>query len=209
LDSDTHDEVCEMANRLLSEDFEKVHEVRKQPLTLAIALAKRVSRGVEPASALLRQAEAEANDPRNIQTIGNVRYMSTRQTKGRFSTQGRVAILFENTHPGIKQAGVLQDDTGSIKFAIWKKSEWDETRPTPDPTDVDGRTLIRSHRFPELHVGDLVRCEEVVKGWYNDTATFETRRDSTLTILERADTGESEVESHDENAGDDVVAPEQ
>ena len=209
LDSDTHDEVCTMANRLLSEDFEKVHEVRKQPLTLAIALAERVSRGVEPASALLRQAEAEANDPRNIQTIGNVRYMSTRQTKGRFSTQGRVAILFENTHPGIKQAGVLQDDTGSIKFAIWKKSEWDETRPTPDPTDVRGRTLIRSHRFPELQVGDLVRCEEVVKGWYNDTATFETRRDSTLTILERADTGESEVDGHDENAGDDMVAPEQ
>jgi hypothetical protein len=48
LDSDTHDEVCKMANRLLSEDFEKVHEVRKQPLTLAIALAKRVSRSVEP-----------------------------------------------------------------------------------------------------------------------------------------------------------------
>jgi hypothetical protein len=186
LDSETHDEVCTMANRLLSEDFEKVHEVRKQPLTLAIALAERVSRGVEPASALLRQAEAEANDPRNIQTIGNVRYMSTRQTKGRFSTQGRVAILFENTHPGIKQAGVLQDDTGSIRFAIWKKSEWDETRPTPDPTDVGGRTLIRSHRFPELAVGDLVRAENVVKGWYGDEATFETRRDSELTILERA-----------------------
>jgi hypothetical protein len=48
-----------------------------------------------------------------------------------------------------------------------------------------------------------------VKGWYNDTATFETRRDSTLIILERADTGESEVEGHDENAGDDIVAPEQ
>jgi hypothetical protein len=30
-----------------------------------------------------------------------------------------------------------------------------------------------------------------------------------LTILERVDTGESEVDSHDENAGDDVVAPEQ
>jgi hypothetical protein len=121
-----------------------------------------------------------------------------------------VAILFENTHPGIKQAGVLQDDTGSIKFAIWKKSEWDETRPTPDPTDVRGRTLIRSHRFPKLHVGDLVRCEDVVKGWYNDTATFETRRDSTLTILERAAIDESEVKDHDENqVGDDMVAPEQ
>jgi hypothetical protein len=74
---------------------------------------------------------------------------------------------------------------------------------------VRGRTLIRSHRFPELLVGDLVRCEEVVKGWYNDTATFETRRDSTLTILKRADTGESELKGHDEEAGDDMVAPEQ
>ena len=186
LDPDEHEEVCAMAHRLLSDDFEKVYEVRKSPLTLALALAERVNRGVEPTNALLRQAEDEANDPQNVQKIGNVRYMSTAQTKGRFSTQGRVSILFENTHPGIKQAGVLQDETGTIRFAIWKKSEWDETRPTPDPTDFGGRTLIRSHRFPELTVGDLVRVENVHKGWYGNEATFETRRDSEITILEQA-----------------------
>jgi hypothetical protein len=157
-----------MANRLLSEGFEKVHEVRKQPLTLAIALGERVSRGVEPASALPRPAGTEATDPRNVEAIGNVRYVSTRQTKGRFSTQGRVAILFENTHPGVKQAGVLQDDTGWIEFATWKKIEWDETRPTPDPTDVGGRTLIRSHRFPE--------CKSAIS-----CAVRKSRRDGTTT----------------------------
>jgi hypothetical protein len=92
--------------------------------------------------------------------------------------------LFEDTHPAIKQAGLLQDHTGVIKFAIWRKSEWDETRPTPDPTD-EGRTLIKAHRHPELHEGDVVRCEDVIKRWYNGDPTFETRRDSTLTIVER------------------------
>jgi len=48
-----------------------------------------------------------------------------------------------------------------------------------------------------------------VKGWYNDTATFETRRDSTLTILERADTDESEADGHDKKVGDDMVVSEQ
>ncbi|MDS0283944.1 hypothetical protein [Haloarcula onubensis] len=199
LDPDEHEEVCAMAHRLLSDDFEKVYEVRKSPLTLALALAERVNRGVKPTNALLRQAEDEANDPQNVQKIGNVRYMSTAQTKGRFSTQGRVSILFENTHPGIKQAGVLQDETGTIRFAIWAKSEWDETRPTPDPTDFGGRTLIRSHRFPELHVGDVVRVENVIKGWYGNEATFETRRDSELTILERA-SDESERDEPSPNA---------
>jgi len=196
LDADEHEAVCAMAHRLLSDDFEKVYKVRKSPLTLATALAKRVNNGIEPTSALIRQAEYEANDPLNVQKIGNVRYMSTAQTKGRFSTQGRIAVLFENTHPGIKQAGVLQDDTGSIRFAIWAKSEWDETRPTPDPTDFGGRTLIRSHRFPELQVGDVVRVDNVVKGWYGEEATFETRRDSTIEVLERAcDESESESRS--------------
>jgi hypothetical protein len=60
-----------------------------------------------------------------------------------------------------------------------------------------------------LQVSDLVRCEEVVKGWYNDTATFETRRDSTLTVLEWADSDESEINRYDEKAGDDMVPPEQ
>jgi len=200
LDPDEHEEVCAMAHRLLSDDFEKVYEVRKTPLTLALMLAKRVNRGVEPANALLKQAEDEANDPQNVQKIGNVRYMSTSATKGRFSTQGRVSILFENTYPGIKQAGILQDETGAIRFAIWAKSEWDETRPTPDPTDFGGRTLIRSHRFPELQVGDVVRVENVVKGWYGDEATFETRRNSEITVLKRA-----HDESEREELSSDVV----
>ncbi|GAB6862459.1 hypothetical protein JCM17092_25480 [Haloplanus litoreus] len=153
-------------------------------MTLAIALANRLRDGAEPTQALLRQADAEATDPRNVLTVDNVRYTPVDATRGRFSTQGTILRLFENTHPAIKQAGLLGDDIGVMKFAIWEKSEWDETRPMPDPTD-DGRTLIRSHRFPELCEGDVVRCEDVMKRWYDGNPTFETRRDSTLTIIER------------------------
>jgi hypothetical protein len=99
--------------------------------------------------------------------------------------------LFGDTHPSIKQAGLLQDHTGVIKFAIRVKREWDETRPTPDSTD-DGRTLIRSHRFPELRDGDVVRCENVLKRWYNGDPTFETRRDNTVTIIERPTSGRND-----------------
>jgi hypothetical protein len=173
-----------MVDRLLSEEFDRVVEIRKSRLTLGIELAKRLHDGFEPTQALLRQADAEATDPRNVLTVGNVRYASVDSTRGRVSTQGTVSRLFENTHPAIKQAGLLQDHSGVMKFAIWKKSEWDETRPTPDPTD-DGRTLIRSHCHPVLREGDVVRCENVVKRWYNGDPTFETRRDSILRIVER------------------------
>jgi hypothetical protein len=179
-----HDQVSSMVDRLLSDEFDRVVEIRKSRLTLGLELAERLHNGVDPTSAMLRQADAEATDPRNVLTVGNVRYTSVKSTRGRFSTQGTVLRLFENTHPAIKQAGLLSDDTGVIKFAIWVKSEWDETRPTPDPTD-DGRTLIEAHRHPELREGDVVRCENVVKRWYNGDPTFETRRDSTLTVVER------------------------
>jgi hypothetical protein len=190
LDADQHATVSTLVDRLVSDEFDRVVEIRKSRLTLAIALATRLHNGVDPTSALLRQADAEATDPRNVLTVGNVRYTAVQSTRGRFSTQGTVTRLFEHTHPSIKQAGLLQDHTGVIKFAIWVKSEWDETRPTPDPTD-HGRTLIRSHRFPELREGDVVRCENVLKRWYNGDPTFETRRDSTLTVVERA-TGTSD-----------------
>ena len=184
LDADQHAEVSRMVDRLLSDEFDRVAEIRKSRLTLALALAKRLHAGATPTNALLRQADAEATDPRNVLRVGNIRYTSVTETRGRFSTQGTILRLFENTHPEIKQAGLLQDETGVVKFAIWKKSEWDETRPTPDPTD-DGRTLIKSHRHPELQEGYVVRCEEVLKRWYNGDPTFETRRDSTLTIVDR------------------------
>jgi hypothetical protein len=184
LDAEQHEQVSRMVDRLLSEEFDRVVEIRKSRLTLGIELAKRLHDGFEPTQALLRQADAEATDPRNVLTVGNVRYASVDSTRGRVSTQGTVSRLFENTHPAIKQAGLLQDHSGVMKFAIWKKSEWDETRPTPDPTD-DGRTLIRSHCHPVLREGDVVRCENVVKRWYNGDPTFETRRDSILRIVER------------------------
>jgi hypothetical protein len=185
LDPDQHDQLSRMVDRLLSEEFDRVVEIRTSRLTFGIGLARQLHDGAEPTQALLRQADAEPTDPRNVLTVGNVRYTSVTSTRGRFSTQGTVLRLFEDTHPAIKQAGLLSDDTGVIKFAIWKKSEWDETRPTPDPTD-DGRTLIRSHRHPELREGDVVRCEDVVKRWYNGDPTFETRRDSTLPIVDRS-----------------------
>ncbi len=42
------------------------------------------------------------------------------------------------------------------------------------PTDVGGRTLIKAHHHPRLTVGDAVRCEDVIKRWYNGDPTFET-----------------------------------
>jgi hypothetical protein len=193
-----------MVDRLLSEEFDRVVEIRKSRLTLAIALAKRLHDGADPTQALLRQADAEATDPRNVLTVGTVRYTSVTETRGRFSTQGTVFRLFEDTHPAIKQAGLLSDDIGVIKFAIWRNSEWDETRPTPDITH-DGQALIRSHRHPALREGDVVRCENVRKRWYNGDPTFETRRDSILTIIKRANDASNERRRGVRWRGDDRV----
>ena len=183
-----HEQVSAMIDRLQSDAFDRVVELRKSRLMLGLELAQRVLDGDDTTTALLTQADLEATDPQNVLRVGNVRYAPVSAPRRRFATQGTVFRLFEDTHPAIKQAGLLGDDTGVMKFAIWKKSEWDETRPMPDPND-DGRTLLKSHRHPDLRVGDVVRCENVVRGWYNGDPTFETRRDSTLTIVERATAG--------------------
>jgi len=180
-----HEQVSAMIDRLQSDAFDRVVELRKSRLTLGLELAQRVLAGDDTTTALLTQADLEATDPQNVLRVGNVRYAPVSAPRRRFATQGTVVRLFEDTHPAIKQAGLLGDDTGVIKFAIWKKSEWDETRPMPDPND-DGRTLLRAHRHPDLRVGDVVRCDNVVRGWYNGDPTFETRRDSTLTVVERS-----------------------
>ncbi|MUV89073.1 hypothetical protein GJ629_03460 [Halapricum sp. CBA1109] len=179
------------ARRLSSEQFDRVHDLRKTPLALAIELAKRVENGADPTRALLTQADFEATNPRNVLNVGNIRYASTKETKGRLSTQGTVKILFENAFPGLKQSGVLKDDTGEIRFAIFEGSETEEVAPTDDPTDIDGVTIVRRREFPILKEGDVVRFDNVFKGWWNGEPKIETRRDSRLTILER--TGESKT----------------
>jgi hypothetical protein len=52
-----------MVDRLLSEAFDRVVEIRKSRLTLGIALATQLLDGAEPTQALLCQADAEATDP--------------------------------------------------------------------------------------------------------------------------------------------------
>jgi hypothetical protein len=102
LDAEQHDQVSRMVDRLLSDEFDRVVEIRKSRLTLGIELAKRLHDDAEPTQALLRQADAEATDPRNVLTVGNVRYASVAETWGRFSTKGTVSRLFEKPHPAIK-----------------------------------------------------------------------------------------------------------
>jgi hypothetical protein len=135
--------------------------------------------------ALLSQAKLEKTDPRNVLQIGNVRYASTKQTQGRVSTQGTVKRLFETDHPNLKQAGVLQDETGEIRFGIFHGSEVKEVMPTADPNDTTGVTVVRERRFPQLREGDTVRFENVFKGWWNGEPKLETRRDSHVKTLAR------------------------
>jgi hypothetical protein len=194
LDEETNAEVRSLARRLLSEDFDRVHELRKSPLSVALELATRVQRGTDTTHALLEQADAEETDPRNVVKVGNVRYTRTDTTAGRVSTQGEVKLLFEPTTSSLKQAGVLHDDTGEIRFAIFKGSERDELAPTADPTDP-GFTVVKHHSFPELREGDTVRFENVFKNWYRGEATIETRRDSEVIILERKSSSTSPSET--------------
>ena len=201
LDADTHDEVCAMARRLLSEEFDRVSEVRKQPLTLAVELAARIERGATLDSALLTQADAEATDPKNVQRIENLRWLSTDTTWGRVHTEGRVTTLFEHTHPELLQAGVLSDETGSVRFAIWRKSTWPDTGPTADPNDVGGRTVVRDNSQPRLYEGDFVRFENVHRGWYGSEVTLATRRDSVVTVVEPAPETVASGEDDDRQSG--------
>jgi len=76
--------------------------------------------------------------------------------------EGTVSVLWEPSCAAIRQVGLLEDDTGRIKFTSWRKS---------------GQPLVRE--------GEVVRLRAVAKNWYQGRCSVALTGKTLVTFPDR------------------------
>lgn len=102
-------------------------------------IARRVVDGLDVASAVVATFEELMVAPGQVVPIGLVGEVGRREV----DVEGTVAKLWKPSHVSVQQVGLLEDDTGRIKFTVWKKS-----------------------RQPRVREGDRVRFRGAARNWY-------------------------------------------
>lgn len=102
-------------------------------------LAERVIDGQDVMDAVLSVSEELRVAPGQVIPIAMVGEVGRREV----DVEGRVNQLWEPSHQSIQQVGLLTDETGSIKFTVWRKS-----------------------RQPRVREGQQVRFRNVSKSWW-------------------------------------------
>jgi len=121
-------------------------------------LAERVADGAELESVVLEVFEEFLWGPGQVIPIGAV----SEVPRGEVSIEGRIETLWDPSHPSICQVGLIEDDSGAVKFTSWRKS---------DPR------LVQE--------GDLVRMDAVKKNWYKGRCSVAVTYWSDLKVLDR------------------------
>lgn len=102
-------------------------------------LARRVVEGADVASAVVTTCEELRTVPGQVVPIGMVRAVGRPEV----DVEGLVTELWKPSHASVQQVGLLEDNSGRIKFTVWKKS-----------------------RQPTVRVGDRVRFRGAARNWY-------------------------------------------
>ena len=140
----------------------RIHDsVPNSGSTAAIArqLAERVQDGQELMSAVIAVAEAEEARPESVVPIRAVEDVPS----GEVTVEGDVEMLWEPSNAAIQNAGLLKDETGTIKFVIWAKS---------------GQPGVRE--------GERVRLRCAAKKWYDGRCSLALTSWSDVEIVEHA-----------------------
>ncbi len=120
----------------------RIHQMVKSSISRAVLskqLAERLVRGEELVSAAGAVIENQWTRPGGIVPIAKVGEVP----RGEVTVEGRVTQLWTPSHPAVQQVGLLEDDTGRIRFTVWKKSE---------------QAMVRE--------GERVRFRSAEKNWY-------------------------------------------
>ena len=102
-------------------------------------LAERVEDGQDVTEAVLETLEEQKSVPGVILPIADVPEVSV----GEVAVEGTVTTLWEPSTANIQQVGLIEDDSGRIKFTSWVKS---------------GQPIVRE--------GQTVRFRAAAKNWY-------------------------------------------
>ena len=116
-------------------------------------LADRVVQGDSLMSASVAVMEAERTRPGTVVPIGELEEIPRKEV----SIEGEVTTLWESTHRAIAQVGLLEDESGRVKFTIWQKS-----------------------RQPVVEVGERVRMRTVAMNWYQGRVSVALTGDSRI-----------------------------
>ncbi|WP_158057955.1 DNA-binding protein [Halorussus halophilus] len=102
-------------------------------------LAERVADGASMTSAVMAVYEELRTAPGQVIPIGNVGEVNRREV----SIEGTVRKLWEPSSPVIQQVGLIEDETGVVRFTAWRKSD-----------------------VPMVREGETVEFRSVAKNWY-------------------------------------------
>ncbi|GAB3022273.1 DNA-binding protein [Natronobiforma cellulositropha] len=121
-------------------------------------LAERVVDGEDLMSAILEVVEELETAPGTVIPIAKVGEVPRREV----SIAGTVCQLWEPSHHRIQQVGLLEDESGRIKFTIWRKS-----------------------RQSSVREGEVVRFRNVSRSWYQGRPSVAVTGWSRLEFPER------------------------
>ncbi|MFC6974783.1 DNA-binding protein [Halomicroarcula sp. GCM10025709] len=123
-------------------------------------VAQRVVEGVDMMEAVLTIFEVLSKAPGQVIPIGVVGEVD----RSAVDIEGEVVTLWEPSHSAIAQVGLLEDETGTVKFTVWRKSSQ-----------------------PKVREGECVRIRSVAKSWYQGQVSVALTGRSQLTVLEDSD----------------------
>ncbi|MFC6993200.1 DNA-binding protein [Haladaptatus sp. GCM10025707] len=141
----------------------RIHRMVNHSVSRAVLskqVAERVVRGAELVSAAVAVIEKQWTRPGGIVPIAKVENVP----RGEVTVEGRVERLWEPSHPAIQQVGLLEDETGRIRFTVWKKSE---------------QAMVRE--------GERVRFRAAAKNWYKGRCSIALTRWSNIEFSERGE----------------------
>ncbi|WP_231186355.1 DNA-binding protein [Haladaptatus sp. DYF46] len=121
-------------------------------------LAERVVGGTGVMSAVVGVYEELRTAPGQVIPIADVQDVNRKEV----SIEGQVTQLWTPGSPKIQQVGLIEDDSGRIKFTVWRASQ---------------KTMVRE--------GETVQLRSVAKNWYEGRVSVAVTGWSTLHFPER------------------------
>ncbi len=108
---------------------------------IAVRIAERVNAGVEFQMAVLDTLDEVKATPGALVPIDEIGTVG----RSEVDIEGRISKLWTPSHPSIAQVGLLEDETGTVKFTSWARSNQ-----------------------PWLAAGDVVRLRNVAWNYYGN-----------------------------------------
>jgi ssDNA-binding replication factor A large subunit len=121
-------------------------------------LAERVVDGNGMMSAVVGVYEDLQQAPGQVIPIGALEEVRRREV----SIEGRVETLWDPSHPGIAQVGLIADESGQTRVTIWKASD-----------------------APWIEEGERVRIHSAARNWYEGRVSLAVTGWSTIQFPER------------------------